>query len=417
MQSSKYPHIKGLLTFWGVALLVGMASCGREAPSYEPGNIRVESEPVGAAIFMDGEDTGQITPYTFADLTANISYYVSVRLPEFIATPDSETVHLRPLDFTVLNFTLSKTALEITSNPAGAAIFFDGEDTGRVTPATIANLEAGSIEVSLRLADFEVVPTSYTADVVQDVVTTLPADTFTLTEVQTAQRIVILEGFSNVNCGPCPELTANLVAMEHTPGFGPDKVLYIEFSVSWPNFTDPLYLYNSSENTDRFTEYVLMGAPSLFANGVFLDDALDAQAMTDAIEAAWEVDPGFLVHVAADYTNPTVPVTVTLEPFADLDLTGHSLYIALYEKSVIFATAPGTNGQTDFHHVFRDRVDVLPSLGQLTGGTNVEIEASLSRGALLPENLVVVAFVQRNNDFAILQAGSYGTMAKARGNQ
>jgi len=340
-----------------------------------------------------------------------------VRLPEFIATPDSESILLRPLDFTILSFTLSKTALEITSEPAGAVIFFDGQDTGRVTPAVIADLTAGSIEVSLALDGFTVLPASFTAVVIQDAITTLPNDTFTLTPVATVQRTVILEGFSNVNCGPCPELTDNLVAMENQPGFGPDKVLYLEFSVSWPNFTDPLYLYNAPENTDRYEDYVVLGAPALFTNGAKLDDALDEQAMEASIIAAWEVDPGFLIQVDADYTNPTIPVTVTLEPFADLDLTGHSLFIALYEKSVTFAPAPGTNGQTDFHHVFRDRVDVPPSLGQLTNGTNVVIEASLSRGSLLPENLVVVAFVQRNSDFAILQAGSYGAMAKARGNQ
>lgn len=412
----KHPYFKGLQISLVIILGLSLASCGREAPTYEPGTIRVQSDQPEARIFMDGQDTGEIGSFTFVDLDPNVTYDISMHLDEYISTPDSVLVPLIPLDFIVLNFSLSKTALVITSEPAGAAIFFDGEDTGRVTPATIANLDEGPIEVSLRLDSFSVLPTSFTAIVEKDKVVTLPSDTFALTPLA-LQRTVILEGFANVNCGPCPELTDNLVAMATNPEFSTDKVLYLEFSVSWPNSQDPLYLYNAPENKEKYEEYLVFGAPALYTNGVQLDDALDVSAMEASIVAAWETDPGFLIHVDANMTNPTVLVDVTLEPFADLDLNGHSLYVALYEKTVTFATAPGTNGQTIFHHVFRDRVDNLPSLGTLTTGTDIMINASVARGSLLPENLVVVAFVQRDSDHAIIQAGSYGAEAKARGNQ
>ena len=140
--------------------------------------------------------------------------------------------------------------------------------------------------------------------------------------------------------------------------------------------------------------------------------------MEDQLLADLQTDPGFRIDVTADFLNPAVPVEVTLVPDEAIDLAGHSLYIALYEKIVDFAErglTPGTNGQTVFHHVFRDRVDTPPALGLLTAGTPVVHNVTLARGDWPLDNLVVIAFVQRDSDYAIIQAGSYGESAETGG--
>ena len=43
----------------------------------------------------------------------------------------------------------------ITSTPAGAAVIVNGKDTGRTTPATLANLEPGRYEVLLAMNGYE----------------------------------------------------------------------------------------------------------------------------------------------------------------------------------------------------------------------------------------------------------------------
>jgi len=409
-----YHHSKVLIVLWVFLAVLGLTSCGREAPSFAPGDVTVTSSPAGAGVFIDGTDTGQVTPFSFVGLDANL-YNFSVQLPEFISTPTSLQVDLRPLDTINLEFTLSQTGLLITSEPAGATVFLDGTDSGHVTPATIAGLGAGPVEIALTLDTYLVTPASFTATVVADTVIAVPAETFAMR----SQRTVILEGFGNINCGPCPQLTANLVAMADKPGFGLDRVIYLEFSVNWPNPADPLYLYNPVENSDRFTEYFVLGAPALYADGSGLPDALDAPAMEARVLAELEIDPGFRIDVTADFTNPSVPVTVTLLPAVGVDLTGSSLYVALYEDTIDFDARgldPGTNGQTVFHHVFRDRVDTLPALGPLAANTPTSIDVTLARGDWAPENLVVVAIVQRDSDHAIIQAGSTDETAKAKGN-
>ena len=344
-----------------VGLLL-LASCGAEEPTFEPGNIVVTSDPEGAAIFLDGQDSGFITPHALTGLDPAI-YLVSVELADFVPDPDVVSVDLKPLDTLPVDFALSQTGFRINS-PAGARILVDLVDTGRIVPASVAGLEPGTVMVSLEMDGFLVVPSQYEVTIVDKQITEIPDDVF----VTRAQKTVILEGFANVSCIPCPELTDHLVAMAAKPEFSSDRVLYLEFSVSWPELGDPFFLANPQENSDRFNTYPVIGAPDLYVDGAKQADALNADDMELAVLAALESDPGFLVDVTADFTNANVPVTVTLTALRDTDLTGHVLFVAIYEKVIVIDPAPGLNGQTEFHHVFRDRVDTLPTLGALTVG-------------------------------------------------
>jgi len=382
-----------------VGLLL-LASCGAEEPTFEPGNIVVTSDPEGAAIFLDGQDSGFITPHTLTGLDPAI-YLVSVELADFVPDPDVVSVDLKPLDTLPVDFALSQTGFRINS-PAGARILVDLVDTGRIVPASVAGLEPGTVMVSLEMDGFLVVPSQYEVTIVDKQITEIPDDVF----VTRAQKTVILEGFANVSCIPCPELTDNLVAMAAKPEFSSDRVLYLEFSVSWPELGDPFFLANPQENSDRFNTYPVIGAPDLYVDGAKQADALNADDMELAVLAALESDPGFLVDVTADFTNANVPVTVTLTALRDADLTGHVLFVAIYEKVIVIDPAPGLNGQTEFHHVFRDRVDTLPTLGALTVGDPQQFNLNLSRGGAAPDNYVAVAFVQNDISLAVLQAGS-----------
>ena len=291
----------------------------------------------------------------------------------------------------------------IRSTPAGAAIFLNGEDKNAVTPDTLQGLDPGTYQGTVELADHISDP-----DTVEVVLQPAETDSavFMLTPSVTAKKVVILEGFSNVSCPPCPELTDNLVAMMEKPEFTSDRVQFLEFAVSWPQLADPFFLANPQENSDRFNAYGVAEAPDLYIDGVRQADALDATAMENAVLAAMETDPGFEIAVTADFSSATVPVTVILTANRNLDLTGHVLYVAIYEKEVVVDPAPGVNGQTEFHHVFRDRVDNVPTLGPLAPDSPQQFDLTLTGGTAGPDSYVAVAFVQNETSYAILQAGS-----------
>jgi hypothetical protein len=385
-----------------IVLAMLAAGCGRVAPHYEPATLTVTSTPPGAAVLLDGRDTGQLTPVTLAGV-APARHVVSVELADWHADPGSVTIDLSPLESATVDFLLYQTGLRVTSEPAGARILLGGVDTGKVTPAVVAGLSAGSYDVSLALDTWLCVPASLTVQVEEGAVAEVTAADLRLR----SRRTVLLESFGNVNCPTCPQAAANLMTVIGRPGFGSDRALFLEFSVSWPSPVDPFYLANPTENADRFMYYFVLGAPAIYVNGRLQAYPLNADSTAADAAGRWATDPGFLVDVDADLAaGASVPVTVTLTPLADVDLTGCVLYVALYENEVVYASPPGNNGQTVFHHMFRDRVDTPPALGPLLAGQPSVRQVSLNRGTVNPGNGTVVAFVQRAADRVVLQAGS-----------
>jgi len=399
--------------FVGLILVLGlflMASCGREAPYYEPGSIEVTSTPAGATIWLDGDNSGQITPYTFGELEAN-RYEISVVLDGFFPDPVSTTVDLHPAEHAVRDFVLNSdapTQLTVTSTPAGAAIFIGGTDTGEVTPATISDVTPGDVEVQLALAGSYVSPASFTANVTANENNVLPADTFTLRW----KKLAMMEGFSNVDCGGCPELADNLEAFMHTEGYGLDRAIYCKFSMSWPNGNDPFYQYNTAENNNRMTYYQSdlgsAGIPMLtidgsVAEGTGANGSPTPTEIVPLIDAVLLEEPGFLIDVTADLTNTNIPVTVTLTAMEDVDLNGYTLYIALVQD--YFLSEEAFQDVVDFHWLFRDRVNSSPALSALTSGETVVFNETLVRSDWDLETLHVLAFAQNNTTKEILQAG------------
>ena len=378
------------------------AGCGRLAPRYEPASLTVTSTPAGAAVHLDGRDTGQVTPCTLAGI-APTRHVVGVQLPEWQAEPGSITVDLSPLESATVDFLLFQTGLRVASEPAGARILLDGVDTGKVTPAVVAGLAPGTYGVSLALDTWLCVPASLAVEVAEGAVAEVTAQDLRLR----SRRTVMLESFGNVNCPTCPQAAGALVDVAGRPGYGPDRALFMEFSVNWPSPVDPFYLANPTENSNRFMHYFVLGAPAIYVNGKLQAYPLLADSTAADAAGRWATDPGFLVDVAADLdAGATVPATITLTPLVDVDLTGCVLYVALYEDEVAYASPPGNNGQSVFHHMFRDRVDTLPVLGPLVAGQPATWELALNRGAVAPGNGTVVAFVQRTADRVVLQAGS-----------
>jgi len=377
-----------------------LVSCGAEAPTFDPGTITVTSTPPGAVIILDGTETGSMTPATLAGIEAGL-HEVTVDLADFIPEPSSAPVDVKPQGNYTVDFQLSQTGFQI-DKPAGASILVNGVPTGKTVPAVVGGLPAGTVAVSLEYEGYLVTPAQYEVTIVEGEITQVPDSSFDVRALKT----VWLDGFANVSCIPCPELTANLLVMTAKPEFSPDKVKFMEFAVSWPQLTDPFFLANAQENSDRFNLYQVLGAPDLYVDGIKLADPLDLAAMEQAVRAAMSEVPGFLVDVSADFESPGIPVQVSLSAQQDVDLTGCQLYVAYYESEIVIEPAPGLNNQTRFHHVFRDRVDLLPDLGPLTAGATREFNLAFDSNATAAADYVAIAFVQHKTTLAILQTGS-----------
>ena len=125
-------------------------------PGATEGTVRVESDPVGATVTVDGQPRG-VTPL---DVTALPFGDHEVKLELVGHDTQSQQVSLGPDNARAdLRFTMSRSApgqgtAEITSNPEGAAVAVDGRPVG-VTPLRGLTLTAGRHRVSITRDGYE----------------------------------------------------------------------------------------------------------------------------------------------------------------------------------------------------------------------------------------------------------------------
>jgi hypothetical protein len=124
-----------------------------QAPLVTTGDLSVDSTPEGAQLQIDGRaDAAWVTPYNLSGLAAG-THTVIVSKAGY--GQEGHTVEVTPgnkvslsVHLVALNSTMS-----VSSDPAGANIFVDAKDTGKVTPAQIT-LEKGIHTVLVRKAGY-----------------------------------------------------------------------------------------------------------------------------------------------------------------------------------------------------------------------------------------------------------------------
>lgn len=109
-------------------------------------DVKLNSAPPGAKIFIDGRDTGLVTPALVKKLKLGQEYDLTL-VRDGYRTLDSnillESSKPLPLKFELKKSGPSNYVLTVHSTPPGARILLDGSDTGKTTPAEFSGLNAG----------------------------------------------------------------------------------------------------------------------------------------------------------------------------------------------------------------------------------------------------------------------------------
>jgi serine/threonine protein kinase len=123
------------------------------APVIIPGQISLDSTPQGAQVQIDGRtDPSYVTPFLLPGVAPG-QHTISVSKAGY-------STDTRPLEVTsgnktslVVHLAQLMATLSVTSNPAGASVFIDGRDAGKITPAQI-NVDKGQHVVLVRKMGF-----------------------------------------------------------------------------------------------------------------------------------------------------------------------------------------------------------------------------------------------------------------------
>ena len=228
-----------------------------------------------------------------------------------------------------------------------------------------------------------------------------------------AQRVVVLEHFTQASCGPCAG-TNPIISQRIAAATAP--MVVIKYHTSWPG-VDPMYNHNTAENGARTTYYSVNAVPTSIMNGrrpsAGANPGSPSSWTVDTVNAQGAVPSPFELKVKHNYIitgnrvdSISVRAVVTKVADASGDLR---LQTVVIEKEIVFASAPGSNGETVFPHVMKKMLPnangtILPT-GMAIGDSMVYNFKWRLANVYDIRQLAVVGFIQNNTGKRILQGG------------
>lgn len=150
------------------------------------GRCYFNSDPPGAQIFLDGINSNKVTPSLISYLKKGFHNY-KLQLANNVI---EDSFYISPgqlIDiYRNFNSLLPKGSIYVSTNPLGAQIWVDSQNTGKVTPDSVTGLSAGSHSVKLTLSGYK--DTTFTVNVVAN--------------QQTVKQITLVSTLSLSSFGP-----------------------------------------------------------------------------------------------------------------------------------------------------------------------------------------------------------------------
>jgi hypothetical protein len=122
------------------------------APALLVGELVIDSSPQGATIQLDGQGASFQTPYTASALSVG-RHTVGLSKPGYAT--ESRTIEIAAGQKSRLMIALAElgATVSIASDPSGATVFIDGQNSGKTTPVAVI-LKQGSHTLNLRKAGY-----------------------------------------------------------------------------------------------------------------------------------------------------------------------------------------------------------------------------------------------------------------------
>lgn len=226
---------------------------------------------------------------------------------------------------------------------------------------------------------------------------------------QTYVRKVLFEEATNASCVPCANNNPFLKAYIEAKG---DSIIALKYHASFPGF-DPMYQHNPTQNVERYSGYYGMNAmPWLNVDGIVNDVWPFTQVNFDnAFYGRIGVPSPLLVTVVDQRLSAdSIRTFITVNKPTGLPAGNYKLRVMAIEKKIIYSSAPGSNGETVFEHVFRS---AYPN----TSGTTINISIGLESFSFdykihadwKDTSIYTVAFVQNDNNKEVLNVGKGNT--------
>ena len=228
-----------------------------------------------------------------------------------------------------------------------------------------------------------------------------------------SQRLVLVEEFTQASCGPCAAANPSFNALLNNNAA---KCVSIKYQTSWPG-VDPMNAQYPAAVSARVNYYSCQSVPFAVMDGVPVTGSnytgYPGNLNTTKINNEYAVTSPFTINVShflnAAQDSITIDATVTAtQAFTAINYP--RCHIVLVEKHIDFASAPGSNGETDFYMVCRRMYPSqtgtsMPLTWAPGDDSTVHVKAAIPSYIYDVNQLAVVCFVQDNGNKNVLQAG------------
>ncbi|MCK5117348.1 MAG: T9SS type A sorting domain-containing protein [Candidatus Aegiribacteria sp.] len=207
-----------------------------------------------------------------------------------------------------------------------------------------------------------------------------------------ADRVVLLEDFTNCGCGPCWsfEPTLNAFISSH-----PNDLAVVRPHVSWPSGSDPIYLANPAEQNFRKSIYGVNSVPWIQFGGT-IKASNSSGGLISAFNSRMAVPCHLEIQVEnyVIYGSGTIQITlIAEEDLGDTDLKVHAI--------IVESGIPGVGyfASSTFEQAFRE--ELFGATGQdVSFGPSypdtVVVNVDYDTGGWVFENLQLAVFVQNH---------------------
>ena len=210
---------------------------------------------------------------------------------------------------------------------------------------------------------------------------------------------VLLQEWTSATCAPCASNNPTIDAFVDT-NF--DSIVPVKYHVWWPSpGNDPMYLYNTTQVQYRVGYYGVGGVPNVIIGGVYdpVYPYTTPGSLQDGYDEQWA--KGTPIEITATDTRlpgDSIQTDVSITIHAPLRAGDYTLQVEALERLISYASAPGSNGETDFYDVFRRAYpdEFGTSIPTSIGTHNFLFKYAIDTAAWVDSMIYSIAYVQDN---------------------
>ena len=216
------------------------------------------------------------------------------------------------------------------------------------------------------------------------------------------KKYVLLEHFTNSNCGICsfrnPQFYTNIEPYQ-------DDIHHVTVHPSFPYSSCVFYQHNTTDNNAWVQQFGIGSTPRVAMNGTLVPSGsqlLPVATLTPELEKMSNI----WLQVSEDVNGNDVTATVTVHTVGALDPGNYTLHVAIVEKEINQTTG---NGESVHYDVFRDMLTVVTGDAFFPANPGESVTSTYNYSydaAWNSDEIYVLAFVKNLATGEVLNSGT-----------